>query len=209
MTMFAGPQVIADTQGEVDRDTDYQARKNASVETGECMRRGCTSPHADDSLLCPQHRDEQREARRTSAQRVRGELAAAGKCVDCRRRSPTYRCAACSVKRGRIPSMGVDHGVENKTPAHWRVEPGTTWNRYRGKAKRGKPSTAVLDDQDLDYAVEQIQTAKQALAYARSEAVQAMPKVQRDGVMAAALGFVDAAERWLDEVRARHKSRKP
>lgn len=188
------------------RIADYQARK----ESGRCVHPGCDEPASEDSVRCVAHAADQRKRTRRSLRRTRRALAEAGRCVVCRRKSSTYRCAGCSAREGRIPTVGANNGDNQppSTPAKWRVDPGTNWNRYRGKAKRGKPPTALLDDQDLDFAVEEILRAKAALAYARSEAVAALPKIQRDGVLAAALGRLDVAERWLDEVRGRHKSRK-
>ena len=93
---------------------------------------------------------------------------------------------------------------------HYRIDPAARGRkavqRYVGRARRAAPSAAVLDDQDLEEALDEIRKAKEALAYARSDAVKAMPKIQRDGVMRAALGRVSSAGRWLDEVLARHKS---
>lgn len=212
MTLFAVCQPIVDTQDGVsdprssERAADYQTAK----ESQQCTYPRCGKPPAQDTQLCARHLANKRTNDRTSLARRREDLAARGRCVDCRKKSSTYRCAGCAVKRGRIPTTGVGNGVGNeasKIPAQWRLEPGTTWNRYRGKAKRGKPSTAILDDQDLEYAVEEITTAKLALAYARSPEVQQMPKAQRDDIMAAALARLDRAERWLDEVRVRHKPR--
>lgn len=188
------------------RIADYQARK----ESGRCVYPGCPEPASEDSVRCVAHAADQRERTRRSLRRTRRELAAAGRCVVCRRKSATYRCAACRARVNDLPATTANNRDNNRAaiPQVWRVDPGTNWNRYRGKAKRGKPPTSLLDDQDLDFAIQEIQRAKAALAYARSEEVLAMPKIQRDGVMAAALARLERAERWLDEVRARHKSRK-
>lgn len=187
------------------RIADYQARK----ESGRCVYPGCPEPASEDSVRCAGHQAKHRRGVSRSKARRR-KLLGAGRCFVCGKKSDRYRCASCAAREGRIPTSGGSNGGSNRAlrPQVWRVDPGTNWNRYRGKAKRGKPPTSLLDDQDLDFAVEEIRRAKAALAYARSEAVIAMPKIQRDGVMAAALARLDRAERWLDEVRARHKSRK-
>ncbi len=176
---------------------------------GICVERGCAERASDEAVRCPRHLRAHRKSGRRSRRKRRQELSAQGKCVDCRRKSGTYRCAACSVKRGRIPTVGVGDGVGGKpgTPSQWRIEPGTTWNRYRGKGRRGNPGTAPSDAQDLRCARDEIDKASAAIAYAQSDAVRALPRIQRQGVMAAALALLDYAERWIDEVRNRHKCR--
>lgn len=188
------------------RLADYQARK----ESGLCVYPKCPDACADDSVWCPAHRDMTRKHRRRSAKRVRSQLRDAGKCARCRRRSATYYCPGCSVRIGRVPSTGVANTVDNERRPHYRVDPAARGRRevqrYVGRARRGAPSAAILDEQDLEYAVEELKKAKAAIAYARSSVVQAMPKIQRDGVMAAAMGRLHAARRWVDEILARHKS---
>lgn len=188
------------------RLADYQARK----ESGLCVYPKCPEACADDSVLCPGHRDALRKRRSRSAARVTGQLRDAGKCALCRRRSTTYYCPGCSVKRGRIPSTALDNALDNERRPHYRVDPAARGRRavqrYVGRARRGAPSAAILDAQDLEYAVEELKKAKAAIAYARSAVVLAMPRIQRDGVMAEAMGRLHVARRWVDEILARHKS---
>lgn len=216
MTLFAVSQTIDDNRiGVTDRSTnraaDYQARK----ESQRCTYPGCAEPPTDGSGKCRKHTLKHRTAVSRSSAKRRAELRGTDgkeKCFRCKKRSSTYLCQACKIVLGvqRFPTTRADNKADNQAhgiPAQWRPEPGTNWNRYRGKAKRGKPSTATLDDQDIDYAVEELHTAKLALAFARSPEVQAMPRIQREDIMNAALSKLDRAERWLDEVRDRHKSR--
>lgn len=189
------------------RLADYQLRK----ESGRCVYPRCDKLAADDSVWCPAHRDYHRKAGRDSKVRVRAELREAGKCVDCRRRSQTYRCPVCRAKLGDIPpSKTVLKDVQNERSSHYRIDPAARGRkevpRYVGRSRRGAPSAALLDDQDLDEALDEVRKAKEALAYSRSDEVKAMPKIQRDGILRAALGRVERASRWLDEVLARHNS---
>lgn len=214
MSLFAERQQIVDTDLEVSspsstgRAADYQARKEAQ----RCTYPKCDEPPAEDTQLCTDHLADKRRRNKRHMKATRKQLRHTGKCTRCRKRSGTYLCDACKIALGVFvfPTSNVDNSVDNsasKIPSQWRLEPGTTHYRYLGQAKRGPQSKALLDGQDLDFAVEEMQTARLALAYAQSDEVKAMPKAQRDDIMAAALAHVDRAERWLDEVRERHKPR--
>lgn len=183
----------------------YQARK----ESGRCTRPGCAAT-AGDTVLCDQHAADARDRNRRSQSRTRAARAALGLCVQCGAKSRTYRCLACRARLAP-PSRSDHNGADNTPPQaevdRWRPDPGTNWRRYRGKARRGKPPDALLDDQDLSFAVEELSRAKDGMAYARSDEVRALPKIQRDGVKQAALDRLKLSKRWIDEILERHKGR--
>jgi hypothetical protein len=189
-----------------ERRADYQARK----ESGRCIERRCAEAAADGSLRCARHDELHRHRQRMARRRQRRRLAAAGLCVACQRPSATYRCPACLVRQGLArlrPTTSVNASVvdQGKGPKDtWRLEPGTNWKRYRGRARQGSPAAAVLDDQDLAQATRELARAKEALAYARSAEVQALGSIARREVLRAALGRLEIVQRWLGEVIARH-----
>lgn len=187
---------------------DYQARK----ESGRCVYPGCDEL-AGDTVLCDEHAEDARERTRRSLSKTRTKRAELGLCAQCGTKSRTYRCFACRARSTAPPSKSDHNGASNTPPQtevdRWRPDPGTTWKRYRGKARRGKPPDALLDDQDLVFAVEELERGRDGLGYARSDEVRALPKIQRDGVKQAALDRLALAQRWISEVLTRHKAMKP
>lgn len=186
-----------------DRRADYQARK----ESGRCIERRCAADAADGCLRCARHDATHRLRQRLARRQERRSLAAAGRCIVCRQPSATYRHPACMVKQGLArprPTTSVTVSVVDQGDGVWRMEPGTNWKRYRGRARQGSPAAVVLDDQDLAQATRELARAKDALAYARSAEVRAMGSIQRREVMRAALGRLEIVQRWLGEVIARH-----
>ncbi len=83
------------------------------------------------------------------------------------------------------------------------------WRRYRGKGRRGAPGAAVNDEQDLQDASKALERGRQALAYARSEEVEALPRIQRRAVLNEALAHLGLAGRTLGEVTQRNQGRGP
>jgi hypothetical protein len=188
----------------------YEQRKVDQVCTYP-SRVPCSRPLAEDSQLCERHLRRARRSKRDSARRVRADRRELGLCADgCGARSARYRCAACSIRTGRIPTTGVDTTVDN-SPApdrQWRAgthESDATTKRYRGRAKRGKPPAATLDDQDLRDAIDALEKARRALTYARSPEVVALPRIQRESALRAALDYVKYAGRFEDDVLDRNK----
>lgn len=83
------------------------------------------------------------------------------------------------------------------------------WRRYRGKGRRGAPGAAVNDEQDLADATKALERGRQALAYARSEEVQSLPRIQKRAVLNEALAHLGLAGRTLGEVTQRNQGRGP
>lgn len=69
----------------------YQQRKEHEV----CTYPGCSSPCTDETFTCETHREAANARVREHLAEKRARLRAAGRCVDCERRSRTYRCACC------------------------------------------------------------------------------------------------------------------
>lgn len=138
--------------------------------------------------------------------RKRDRWAAQGKCRGCGTpRKPKQRCAVCAARRPeRIRVEAVDSGVDARDPFR-RDNDG--WKRYRGKGRRGAPGAAASDEQDLVDATKALERGRQALAYARSAEVQALPKIQRAGVRNEALAHLGLVARTVEEVTARNRGR--
>lgn len=179
------------------RPSEYQKRKQA----GRCVYPNCPNLAGSENVHCDQHAIASRQRAKQSRRKRRSALEA-GKCYRCGRRSGTYRCVACAVAEGRLPTVGVHNGVHKREQV-WRVDPGTNWSRYRGRARRGKPATSLLDRQDLDYAIKEIALSRDALLMARAQF--GSDRRNREDVIKAALHRLDLAERWIDEVRDRYR----
>ncbi len=191
----------------------YQARK----EQGLCTR--CGLPASDDQL-CGDCASRLRPMIAASVQRLRRQRRKRKQCARCGERSPDrYECLKCLLKLGRMPKSAMPaHGKPTVDPATGfqdRVEQSPDGKlrarrRFVGQGKRGRQSGAQLDNQDLDDAKSCMDHGVYALEYFRTDAVQVMPKVQREDVKAAAIAKLKQAQRWLGEVIDRNtpKSRK-
>lgn len=168
----------------------------------------CGRPASGDAQLCARHLRRKRAADRRWRAAARQLERAAGRCAEgCGRKSATYRCPVCLIRLGRIPTVGVDPGVVIQDTAdgdRWRAD-ANGWQRYRGRGRRGKPPAGANDDLDLRYALDAIERGKAGLVYARSDAVKALPRVQRREAMLAAIAHLELASRFLDEVVDRGK----
>ena len=187
----------------------YESRKLAH----ECTYPSkVTCPRAPEAgaQLCPVHLRRKRKSDARSAKRRRADRKAKGLCRDCGKKSPRTVCHACSIAQGRVPTT-MGRIVVGNTPApdrQWRAgthESDATTQRYRGRAKRGKPPAALIDDQDLQYAIEALQKARAGLALASSPEVAQLPRLQREAAKQAALAYVRYAGRFEDEVLDRNK----
>ena len=63
----------------------YKLLKLESVDTNKCIRVGCSAAPADDSLLCPECRDDHRDRQNRSARRRRRYRRAQVDWLDCLR----------------------------------------------------------------------------------------------------------------------------
>ena len=183
---------------------EYRARK--LVEPPICARAGCTAGPADDSDLCPSHRDEKRrrnreyKARRYQERRrpTRGPKL----CIDCGERSRSARCPACRILVGEAPKrLGV--GVVDNTAQTRKHADGRT--RFHGQMRRGRQTNASLDDQDMISEQKIMDKARRGRAYADSLEIQERGRIERESAELAWLGLVFLARRQLDEVLERHR----
>jgi hypothetical protein len=151
--------------------------------------------------MCERHHKRKKRQRSKSAAAARDNNRALGLCAFCPTSSETYRCAVCAAKHGQVPAsvrLRMTTGVGTDSDP-WRKD-SDGWKRYRGKGRRGPPAAAVNDEQDLKDAERALEKGRQALAYARSPEVQALPRIQRAGVKSEAVAFLAHAARFLDEV---------
>lgn len=133
--------------------------------------------------------------------KMRADARAKGLCGECRKvKSETYACAACTVKRGKVPKKWKekqDWSAKGSDP--WRKD-GDGWQRYRGKGRRGAPPAAAGDDSDIASALDALEKGRAALLYARSPEVTALPRIQRKGARDEAVALLALAARFLDDV---------
>lgn len=180
----------------------YQTRLIDNACTGSA---GCRRPTVDGTSQCKRHLKAARRRSKLAKRRQRDRLAAQGKCRSCGTpRKPKQRCAVCAAKRPERIRVGAVHAAVNGDPFR-RDNDG--WKRYRGKGRRGAPGAAASDDQDLVDATKALERGRQALAYARSPEVQALPKIQRAGVRNEALAYFGRVVRTVEEVAARNRGR--
>lgn len=146
---------------------------------------------------CQAHLDDKRARERKSARRRRQARRQAKQCVDCGAKSKRRRCPACWRKsRGGQPQ---DKGV-NQT---WRVDPGTTWNRYRGKARRGRLTREEQIDEDARdarFAIREIEKFVAALGEFKRPEVQALPAIQRAAARRMVGQYLGLAGRLIDDL---------
>lgn len=187
----------------------YLRRKLA----GTCTR--CGAPADADANLCRDHLEDQRKRVRASDKKRRDALRKARKCIDCRSPSKKLRCRSCGrlhrdSMRDRRGAYKIDRGANTQAPIPdptWRAD-SDGWVRYRGRARRGPPEIGTLDGQDLDYAADAIGKAKAGFELTRTAAVTSLPRIQREAADREWLAYLDLAERFFDEVRARHRIKK-
>lgn len=178
----------------------YMALKAAT----KCIRCSRKLPAEHDHQVCPKCLPRHKWHAKMGMRALRRARRNDGQCAACGIKSETYRCAACSTKAGRVPKDGgYPQGEAQRTDDQWRRD-ANGWARYRGKGRRGAPTAAANDDQDLESALDALVKGRKALAYARSPAVRAMPRIQRNGVMGAATSLIALAARFLDDVVERN-----
>lgn len=194
--------------------SDYQQRKL----DGRCVYPGCPAICADDSSLCPAHRDAQRRRVRLAVRKKRARWRRAGLCTRCgRKRKPGHGwgCPKCIVAVDAVPRRLVTTHVNKSARIAARTEAvdehaadGYRRTRYRGQDRRGRQSNQQIDEQDLDDAIERLRRGKAGLALARSAEVQQLPRVQRDEAKHEALAHIDHGLRFAEDVLERNRPRR-
>lgn len=145
----------------------------------ECVR--CGGPAVPDSDYCQPHLDDKRAVDRKWRSASRKAARKRRRCRDCKRKCKTLRCPDCQRKKGR----GVEKiagGVDKEQI--WRVDPGTNWNRFRGKGRRGRltrEEQAEEDKRDINMAIaDLIRVRDKGIPALLSEDVQWLPRFQRE-----------------------------
>lgn len=201
------------------RNERYYQRKADGICTYGSVE-DCPHPPADGSSLCQAHLDDANDRKARSAQALREERREGGWCAYCGEvKSETYACAGCSIRRGDIPTTNSDNNVDNTNADRWRRETianpnlkdptaegvaGTkTTMRYVGQSRRGTPSAATLDEQDLKQIAAELERARVGLQYAHALPTE-IPRAQRKDAVRAALSRLDLAGRFIEDVLDRH-----
>lgn len=189
----------------------YQERKLGD----KCTQEPCDQPQSEDSTLCGKHLAERRARERKSKGKRRRMLFRAGQCIRaCGNPRPRGRstCAACDVKAGRVPrdlQKNADAAKAERIAAATKM--GSDGRlRYRGQEQKGMQPAIQLDAQDVGYARQQIDKGMAGLhLYERERALhkagapQALPRIQREDIQAAALHEISRAQDHLDGILGR------
>lgn len=198
MTQVSNADEITANAPKTDRKLEKRLRH-------ECLR--CTDQALPDSDFCGPHRDKERKAKRESAQKRRKGFRFAGKCVDCGRRSKKWRCPKCHRKSRT--EKGVERkarGVEKREI--WRNDPGTNWNRYRGKGRRGRltrEEQQAEDERDAKFAIAELEKfIVESRRLVRPEVLE-LPRIQREEERRKATLYLGNAGRFIDELAEKYE----
>lgn len=83
----------------------------------------------------------------------------------------------------------------------WRVEPGTSWARYRGRGRPGKVPIAAQDDSDLRLALAELAVGREMLRQAHELFTNRIGIASaRRGALNEAVARLQLAVRMVDEV---------
>lgn len=160
-----------------------------------CTR--CPAEVGDGESLCGRCKVERRE----TARRLRARRRDAGLCRFCGQPGPA-RCDVCKIRQGRIPQRGRLTTGDIQGDSQWRPD-SSGWRRYRGQGRRGPRPVAVVVDQAMAMAQEQIERARVGWQWAGGPGGQALPAIQREAAREAAAAEVDLAIRMAIEAAAR------
>lgn len=185
----------------------YEDRKLA--DPPQCTR--CGKRARDGHQLCRKHLADQRRYNAKWA-RKRARLARRKKrCRYCIRKVTMGRsCLACREQRKRYRTLlrarkkrAVDKAVD-RGPDRMVLRPDGRI-RSSGKGSRGRTESKVIDDQDLDYAMDAIAKAKDGLARARGEQSAQFAPAERRAAKLAALAHAAHGVRFVEEVLDRNR----
>lgn len=188
-------------------------------EQGLCVSRGCRRSASDESALCAIHHRKRKRANKEWRQRQRDERRERGLCVWCPQRraggparsvAGSTACLTCQIARRRLPKTveGVGAVVDSSPDRAARIAAMTRKDagnrtRYHGQGKRGMQPKLQLDGQDLGFAREELDAGLAALKILDTDAVKAMPRIQREGVTSAALHQLQRAIGHIEDVLER------
>ncbi len=193
-----------------------------------CTYSGCDDRADDDSEYCGPHEAHERGRKANAARRRRQRLADAGVCIveGCGRKVPKRKRKNGTVQQRRCGGCGKEHRAAMRVKSHapgvagmgagvagdpsdplWRVDPGTTWKRFRGKGRRGRltrEEQAAEDKRDAKFAIDAIKDFIGAIDIVMSEAVQALGRIQRDEAKRQAAQHLGSARRFLEDLEERY-----
>lgn len=196
--------------------------KLAKQIAGKCCYSGCHLDAKDGSDFCDPHDAHERGRDAAKKRRRRQRLAADGRCAaGCgrsvakrRKRGGGWQARECRVcakghrertaaARAKACVPGEPRAVpgDDEDP-RWRVDPGTTWNRYRGKGRRGRLTREEQIDErirSVDFAFEELRKFRRALVQLKLPEVIELPKIQREAAGREAAFFGSAAVRHVDD----------
>lgn len=198
----------------------YVDRKAITADTGECLRDGCPDPAASGSMWCEPHRDADRKYQRDYRAKLRRKRRRKGLCLDCGKKlrrdlGEKIWCTRHRAARNRLSAArpgGVRVGVQKLERIRARTVKGDDGRtRYHGQKRRGQQTHRQLDEQDIQFARNEITRGAERLEVHATETDRskagdpmAIPKIQRDGIRSDALGYLERAQRHLDDVLERH-----
>lgn len=195
------------------RDPNWSTRYEQRKLAGECT--SCGKPAAPDRQLCWKHLDRQRRRQQEFQRKRVRALRKMKLCIDgCgRKASVGVRCSTCAPRRRN--NSGVDQGPTTKSGLNnsgvdqGRIESAhqlkvTRATQDRQPSNRGRPSQIHIDGQDIEFAIDELLKARAEIVALRSPEMSKLPKYQRDERKRGALGHVDHAVRFLDDILDRH-----
>ncbi len=184
----------------------YANRKEA----GQCTR--CESDQlAPDSLMCADCQAYTAAASNSSHARLRADRRKRGVCIRCEAATDRYECLECLTAAGTAPIVTANQTAnQTRAPAHHRAPPSpSVWVvekdgkrrlRYRGQGRRGAPSRLATDEWDLRAIEQEIKRARTDMIAYVSPEVRVLPSIQRAAVKQSALGHLELAQRFLDDL---------
>lgn len=178
---------------------------------GRCTRAYCPLESNGESDYCDEHHEDQKRRQRECMARRRERWEAEKKCTRCGgvRYHGRVWCFTCLRSFDRVPPVANVNNDVNKQGHRLDLEQSPDGKprlrrRYHGRGSRGRPSAESLDATDIKQARRDVDHGIEGLAYFRSDAVQAMPRIQRLDVRDAAVARIVSAARWLVEVARRN-----
>jgi hypothetical protein len=184
-----------------DQSDHVQDGQLTAAEVRTCAR--CSRPALDDSDWC--QRCERKERRRIAdaVARLRAGRLKAKLCQYCgkvRVEKGEISCPRCRIKRNRTATLCKDRVTRDVT----KPEITADGKLREGQARRGRQTTANLDEQDLLDVIKLVTRCRDELALVRSEAYKWMPAVQRKDAERQALSRLRLAAGFVDEVLGRN-----
>lgn len=170
--------------------------------------RWCPRPAKDDSEYCAECHEKQKGYQRKAMALLRSARRKRRLCLWCPRRA-IHGKRLCSICEIRHETRRVKSAVKrrrdliaDRTDMVTEGD-GRTRRRFRGRRK-GRQSSAVMDDESIRAVRDEIRDLEDGLVAARSAEIEALPRIQRREHLLAALSHADVARRFLEEMLERY-----